>query len=256
MLGIIPAAGRGSRIQPLGFSKELLPVGSSRDGSVERPRAVCDYLLDRFSLAGVQRLCFVIGPGKGDILEYIGADYAGIPAAFVVQPSPAGLCDAVFRAAPLASKDEPVCIGLPDTIWFPSCALRMLDRGRFSCLLFPVEQPQFFDAVALDDEQRIVSIEVKSPTPSTHWIWGAMQMPGATFLELRDLWEDRERQDEYLGTLINAWLAEGGEAFGVKAGTSYFDVGTMRGFRAALSALSTSDAAQACDSTTAAEVRC
>ena len=28
MWGIIPAAGRGSRIQPLAFSKELLPVGS------------------------------------------------------------------------------------------------------------------------------------------------------------------------------------------------------------------------------------
>ena len=40
MLGIIPAAGRGSRIQPLGFSKELLPVGSRHDGKVERPCAV------------------------------------------------------------------------------------------------------------------------------------------------------------------------------------------------------------------------
>jgi len=29
MWGIIPAAGIGSRIQPLAFSKELLPVGSS-----------------------------------------------------------------------------------------------------------------------------------------------------------------------------------------------------------------------------------
>ena len=28
MLGIVPAAGAGSRIQPLAFSKELLPVGS------------------------------------------------------------------------------------------------------------------------------------------------------------------------------------------------------------------------------------
>ena len=28
MWGIIPAAGNGTRIQPLAFSKELLPVGS------------------------------------------------------------------------------------------------------------------------------------------------------------------------------------------------------------------------------------
>ncbi len=32
MWGIVPAAGQGSRIQPLAFSKELLPVGSRRDG--------------------------------------------------------------------------------------------------------------------------------------------------------------------------------------------------------------------------------
>ena len=31
MWGIVPAAGRGSRIQPLAFSKELLPVGSRLD---------------------------------------------------------------------------------------------------------------------------------------------------------------------------------------------------------------------------------
>src|SRR2546423_264947 len=45
MWGIIPAAGKGSRIQPLAFSKELLPVGSRLDpGGCERPRAVSEYL--------------------------------------------------------------------------------------------------------------------------------------------------------------------------------------------------------------------
>ena len=42
MWGIVPAAGTGTRIQPLAFSKELLPVGSRRDGAVERPRAVSE----------------------------------------------------------------------------------------------------------------------------------------------------------------------------------------------------------------------
>ena len=52
MWGIIPAAGQGSRIQPLAFSKELLPVGSRRDGERERPRAVSEYLLERLVLGG------------------------------------------------------------------------------------------------------------------------------------------------------------------------------------------------------------
>ena len=51
MWGIIPAAGRGNRIQPLAFSKELLPVGSRLDGTVERPRAVSEHLIERMLFA-------------------------------------------------------------------------------------------------------------------------------------------------------------------------------------------------------------
>ncbi len=72
MWGIIPAAGAGSRIQPLAFSKELLPVGSRLDGETERPKAVSEYLVERMVAAGVTKLCFVISPGKSDILEYDG----------------------------------------------------------------------------------------------------------------------------------------------------------------------------------------
>lgn len=62
MWGIIPAAGIGSRIQPLAFSKELLPVGGRHDGQTERPRAVSEYLVDRMIRAGARKLCFVISP--------------------------------------------------------------------------------------------------------------------------------------------------------------------------------------------------
>ena len=44
MMGIIPAAGAGQRIQPLGCSKELLPVGSRSVDGVQRPKAVAEYL--------------------------------------------------------------------------------------------------------------------------------------------------------------------------------------------------------------------
>ena len=70
MWGIVPAAGIGSRIQPLAFSKELLPVGSRFDGESERPRAVSEYLVDRMLRGGASRLCFDIAPHKDDIVEY------------------------------------------------------------------------------------------------------------------------------------------------------------------------------------------
>jgi len=48
MWGIVPAAGQGSRIQPLAFSKELLPVGSRR-GYREESAAI--GTLQTFALA-------------------------------------------------------------------------------------------------------------------------------------------------------------------------------------------------------------
>lgn len=239
MLGIIPAAGAGTRIQPLAFSKELLPVGGRREGSVERPRAVSEYLVERMLIAGADKICFVIGAGKSDILEYYGGGKIENAApVFVVQPQPAGLCDALFRAAPIASPDETVVIGLPDTIWFPANGLCALPDDLLSFLLFPVEEPQFFDAVVTDENGSILEIQVKQSDARSKWIWGAFKMPGKVFHELHRLWLERERADEYFGTLVNAWLARGGRALGVRAGESYVDVGTLDGYRAAIKILS------------------
>ena len=233
MWGIVPAAGIGSRIQPLAFSKELLPVGSRIEGETERPRAVSEYLIERMALAGADKVCFVISPGKSDILEYYANGFPGLSFAYVVQPRPGGLCDAVFRARPLIAPDESVMVGLPDTIWFPADALAQLPPDVLSFLLFPVARPEFFDAVLTDPQGNVQKIQVKDPHAQTHWIWGAFRMPGSVFHQLYDLWRRPERGDEYFGTLINAWLAQGGRARGIYAGQAYVDVGTLHGYREA-----------------------
>ena len=43
---------------------------------------------------------------------------------------------------------------------------------------------------------------------------------------------------EYIGTLVNAYLARGGRATAVCAGEAYVDVGTVRGYREAMNLLS------------------
>src|SRR4051812_50217288 len=96
MWGIVPAAGIGSRIQPLAFSKELLPVGSRRNGETESPRAVSEYLLDRMVTAGVTKICFVIAPGKSDVMDYYGGRYGGAAIFFVVHHPPHAVCCAGF----------------------------------------------------------------------------------------------------------------------------------------------------------------
>jgi glucose-1-phosphate thymidylyltransferase len=237
MWGIIPAAGIGSRIQPLAFSKELLPVGSRFDGTAERPRAVSEYLIDRMLHAGADRICFVISPGKSDIVSYFGGSIGGANICYVVQQQPKGLCDAVFTALPFIAPEEHALIGLPDTVWFPESGFSALDDADLSFLCFPVERPEFFDAVVFDDERNVKEIQVKTPGAQSHWIWGAIKARGSALAELRHVWLDRDGTEHYLGTVVNRWLAAGGRAKAVCAGESYVDVGTLNGYREAITLL-------------------
>ena len=234
MWGIVPAAGSGTRIQPLAFSKELLPVGSRREDGIERPRAVSEYLVERMIRAGADRICFVISPTKSDILRYYGSTFGPAHVVYGVQPEPRGLCDAIFQAAPLVAAADSVLIGLPDTIWFPEDGLLALPEDRLALLLFPVERPELFDAVVTAPDGRVLEVQVKQAEPASVWIWGAFKMPGAVLHDLHRLWCERARRDEYLGTLINAYLARGGEAYGTRAGQAYVDVGTLNGYREAI----------------------
>ena len=236
--GIIPAAGRGTRIQPLAFSKELLPVGTRQAEGTERPRAVSEYLIERMLAADADRLCFVISAQKTDIISYFGGNIGGAAICYVVQQNPSGLCDAVFSAAPFISPQDEVMIGLPDTVWFPQDGFRSLPDEQLSFLLFSVDTPQYFDAVVTDEIGAVREIQVKTRNPESHWVWGAFKMPGNIFSHLHSLWLLRRKQDEYIGTLVNAYIAQGGQALGVKAGESYVDVGTLHGYREALRILS------------------
>jgi dTDP-glucose pyrophosphorylase len=231
--GIIPAAGRGTRIQPLAFSKELLPVGTRLEAGVERPRAVTEYLLERMIVAGVDRVCFVISAAKTDIVSYFGGNFGPAPICYAVQQNPSGLCDALFSSLPFISSEDEVYIGLPDTVWFPIEGFRFLPDGEFSFLLFPVSRPELFDAVVTDHRGQVEQIQVKQKNATSDWVWGAFKLTGRQFAELNQLWLERDRSDEYIGTLVNAYVSAGHRAYGIKKGDVYVDVGTLNGYREA-----------------------
>ena len=236
MIGIIPAAGAGQRMQPLGCSKELLPVGSRLVDGLERPKAVSEYLVERMVAAGAQEICMVISAEKADIVKYYGERNCGADVFFTVQPRPQGLCDALFRATSFARRHEQVLIGLPDTIWFPEDAfLRALDfrHAEVNLVLFPSANPSAFDAVLCDELGFVQEILVKNSTTASGWIWGAITLQGECFFRLQCLWESRRRCDEYFGDLLNAFLAAGNPVRGQRCGETYIDVGTLEGYRAA-----------------------
>jgi glucose-1-phosphate thymidylyltransferase len=236
--GVVPAAGLGTRIQPLAFSKELLPVGTRHDGETERPRAVCEYLLERMLQGGATRICFVISPAKTDIMNYFGGQIGNASICYAIQPDPRGLCDAIFTALPFISPEDEVLVGLPDTVWFPENGFAHLPARTFSFLLFPVAHPELFDAVLHNREGRVLEVQVKAAHPRTPWIWGALKLPGLELSRVHDLWQQRKRKDQYLGTLVNAYIANGGYVRAVRRGETYVDVGTLHGYREAVRLLS------------------
>jgi dTDP-glucose pyrophosphorylase len=107
--------------------------------------------------------------------------------------------------------------------------------------MFPVRQPELFDAVLLDRDECVTEVQVKVPRPDSSWIWGAIKLPGAVYHSLHDLWVRRGRVDVQVGTLINAYIAEGGVVRGVRRGRFYVDVGTVSGYVDALRTLSEGD---------------
>jgi glucose-1-phosphate thymidylyltransferase len=240
MIGIIPAAGAGERIQPLGCSKELLPVGSRILESVERPKAVAEYLVERMIAAGADQICMVISAEKTDLIRYFAERNYAAEIFYVLQQSPQGLCDALFRAECFAQHHDSVLIGLPDTIWFPENGYRQAllplrdTQADVSLLLFPVTNPSVFDAVISDEHGYVQEVEVKKADAHSHWIWGAVTTTGSAFRNLKLLWESRHREDEYLGYLLNAYIAAGNVVRSTCAGEIYMDVGTLDGYRQAL----------------------
>jgi glucose-1-phosphate thymidylyltransferase len=232
VIGVIPAAGVGQRIQPLGCSKELLPVGSRSIEGIERPKAVSEYLIERMIAAGATQICMVISAEKSDIVKYYAErDYAA-EIFYVVQQKPQGLCDALFRAEPFVGHDEQVLIGLPDTIWFPLNAYRpaVEHEADVNLVIFPVLDPTVFDAVICDDHGYVQRVEVKQKDAHSHWIWGAVTAKGEAFHALRLLWEARHREDEYLGHLLNAYIDAGNVVRATFSGEHYMDVGTLEGY--------------------------
>jgi glucose-1-phosphate thymidylyltransferase len=236
VIGIVPAAGSGQRIQPLGCSKELLPVGSRIVDGIERPKAVSEYVIERMIAAGATQICIVISAEKADIIRYYAEQEYPAEIFYVVQKRPLGLCDALFCAEALASQHDQVLIGLPDTIWFPANAYRtVVDAGEanVSLLLFPVDNPSAFDAVVCDSRNLVTRVEVKVRQPHSRWVWGAITMGGRSFRALRLLWEQRHRRDEYFGSLVNAYIEAGNVVRGCPIGHDYLDVGTLEGYRKA-----------------------
>ena len=119
IFGLIPAAGRATRLSPLPCSKELYPIGFRRideDGSL-RPKVVCHYLLEKMQTAGIRNVYIVLREGKWDIPSYFGnGTMLDMRIAYLMMHLPFGVPYTLDQAYPFV-KNAIVATGFPDIIF-------------------------------------------------------------------------------------------------------------------------------------------
>ncbi|MES0020629.1 sugar phosphate nucleotidyltransferase [Mesorhizobium sp. M0036] len=163
--GSIPAGGQGTRMQPLGFSKELLLV----DG-----RAVIEHLIERMLLSGIENIFINTSSDKSDLVTYLSSKSPYSARCIFMVRERRGLLDAIVQPYQFLRDDDELYFGLPDTIWYPKNSFSTLSafEAKVSLGLFDTGTPNKFDTVYIDHRGVVESIKVKDPFPKTKWTWG------------------------------------------------------------------------------------
>ncbi len=164
MLGILLAAGKGSRLKGLYQNipnKGLLPL-----------HGVClmDYGLRMMIAAGVDRVIVVVGYQYQNIVDHVKQCFPDLPAAFVLQTPLRGIADAIRCCLPFID-NTPFLMGLADEILFAPDLERMVDRfsdsglsGICGVVKAPPEQIQRAYTMNLNENMEILHI-IEKPKP-------------------------------------------------------------------------------------------
>jgi len=108
MKGLIPAAGRGTRMRPFtrAYPKELLPVGE---------KAVIEHAIHALKEAGITEITVVVGWKQHAILDYLrSGDEYGVELTYVVQDDRNGLAGAIKAGEHVIGEDEDFAVVLGD----------------------------------------------------------------------------------------------------------------------------------------------
>ncbi|MFH1127089.1 MAG: nucleotidyltransferase family protein [archaeon] len=152
MIGIIPAAGKGTRLKPIteAIPKELLHCGS---------KCLIEHALESLKLCGIKRACIITGHKKGPLIDFVkdGSHY-GLDVDFAYQTTPSGLGHAILCSKNKIRNDNlDLMVLLGDTVIEPkSILIELKDTHKKEAplatfLLKEVEDPARWGVVRLKD---------------------------------------------------------------------------------------------------------
>lgn len=235
-IGLIPAAGRATRLGRLPTSKELLPVAFAPDlAPGEIPRVACSYVLEQFRTSGIDRAFIVLRQGKWDIPGYLeGGSRYGVDLAYLVTDGTDSLVQTLALATPFTAGAR-VALGLPDILLTPTASYKVLAEQLDSTHadvvlgLYPAEEPERCDMVRLDEGGWVRRIEIKQPGTRLEYAWiNALWRPSFTrFLVERQTGVTIDCEELHLGHLFQEAVDAGMKVLGVTFPSGWFiDIGT------------------------------
>src|SRR5687768_12058338 len=96
LIGLLPAAGRATRLGPIPCSKEIMPLGFQLRAWPGSPRwqpvTAIETHLQALMMAGAARCAVIISESKADIVRYLGSgERYGLPIAYLYQQQLRGM---------------------------------------------------------------------------------------------------------------------------------------------------------------------
>jgi len=182
IVGIIPAAGKGTRLYPFPCPKELFPIGYQDleiDGSKKkRPKVISQYLVENIINAGAKKLLIILGEDKYDIMRYYGdGSRFGVEIAYLYQEQLYGMPFALDLAKAWIN-GATVLFGMPDTIIEPKDAFEKLlcyhrkSQSDLTLGLFTTDYPSKFGMVDMNQNLSINNIVDKPEKTALIYMWG------------------------------------------------------------------------------------
>ena len=182
IVGVIPAAGKGTRLSPFPCPKELFPIGYQEmivDGITQkRPKVISQYLIENIINAGAEKLFLILGEDKFDIMRYYsdGARF-NVDISYLYQEKLYGMPYALNLIHNWLT-DEIVLFGMPDTIIEPGNAFQQLikyhlfTKSDLTLGLFKTDNPSKFGMVDFDADNKVRCIIDKPKSTNLKYMWG------------------------------------------------------------------------------------
>ena len=234
MKGLIPAAGKGTRLEPitLAIPKELLMVGD---------KAVIEHVIDSMRLAGIADITIVVGWRKHAILDYLGSgERIGVRLTYVVQDRRDGLARAVASGEHVIGK-ESFLVVLGDNFFYPKTFLRdIIDFhnkvGADATIgVAEVDDPTRHGMIKPGENNRIVDIiekPSKEETPSNLGCMGVYVFEPVIFDAIKRT-KPGLNNEYQLTDSIKILIEDGCKVFYRKIEGKHIDVGTIEDFKKA-----------------------